>query len=61
MAKYQVIAGIYKDGRDESEEEEVLLDTDDRIEAEEFLSGLVSDSAADDDDVEDGDPEDVDE
>ena len=34
MAKYEVIAGIYKSGADESLEEETLLETDDLSEAQ---------------------------
>lgn len=43
MAKYQVIAGIYESGADESLEEEVLLDTDDLSEAQEFIAELSED------------------
>jgi len=41
VAKYEVVAGIYKSGVDESLEEETLLETDDLTEAQEFLAELA--------------------
>jgi len=52
-AKYEVIAGIYKDGADESEEEEILLETDDLTEAQEFVAELVADAAEEESEDED--------
>ena len=49
MAKYEVIAGIYKSGADESLEEEMLFETDDLAEAQEFLAELAEAEDADDD------------
>lgn len=45
--KYEVIAGIYKSGVDESLEEEVLLETDDLSEAQELLAELVEEEEED--------------
>ena len=48
IVKYEVIAGIYKSGADESLEEEMLFETDDLAEAQEFLAELAELSEEDD-------------
>ena len=57
MAKYEVIAGIYKSGADESLEEEMLLETDDLAEAQEFLEELSEEDDAIEIDAEEIDDE----
>ena len=56
IVKYEVIAGIYKSGADESLEEEMLFETDDLAEAQEFLAELAD--AEDDDGPEEAADED---
>ena len=57
MAKYEVIAGIYQSGADESLEEEVLLETDDLAEAQDLLAELSEEDDAIEVDAEEIDDE----
>lgn len=58
MARYEVIAGIYKSGSDDSLEEETLLETDDLSEAQDFLAELAESDEPEEDDPGEEDAED---